>query len=333
MRTGFALLAATALLLSAAPARAHFPHLSDGTYGDAASAFVVEDPAVSMVLYHPVTCDALQLWLTFEAEAGFPLIGQLAVPKLARLTDYRPTLALIGPGLPAPTVALPFELPEGAGAQVWETTAVEPEEFFEPFTGTTSWILVKIEEQPLPAAGRFWLVAWSSTRQTGKLWVTVGIEEDFSGITSAAEFTALLNGVKAFHELSGELDVTEGVCPEEEPVGPAPDVEEPDRGDAGAPTPGDAGDSAPPDARNEPDAAGGPDPAGGAAGGDEGAGSGCAAGAGASAPAGSGGAGLLLLAALVALAARRTARRAAPRARAGRGRTDPGCARAAAVGG
>lgn len=213
-------------LLWAAPAQAHFPYLSDGEYGAPETAFEIEDIDVSMVLYHIVGCDALQLWLSFEAEAGHPLIAQLAIPKLDRLADYRPSFAVIGPGLPQPEVDLPFEMPEeGLGAWVYDTSDIaEPEYFFEPFSQTESWILVKIEEEPLADAGRYYLVAWVPSRMTGKLWVTAGIEEDFSGINSQQEFQELINGVKAFHEVEGELDVEEEYCAPPADPEPAADV-------------------------------------------------------------------------------------------------------------
>lgn len=315
MKTGTVWMLAAALLAWTIPAQAHFPNLSDGSYDDAESAFQIEDPDVSMVLYHEVTCDALQLWLAFDGDEGFPLVAQLAVPVLERLTDYRPSLALVGPGLPAPQVELPFALPAGAGAQVWDTTDIEPEAFFEPFTGTNSWILASIRDLPLPATGRYWLVAWSPTRETGKLWVVIGIQEDFSGITDPQEFTAILNGVKDFHEKSGERDVEEQVCPED--AGPDPDGgghdddghdddghahdDDLDDGTPDAGTP-DAGttDVGTTDEFGAAAANGGADGAG-----DGGAGGGCAAspGAGSSgtAPAGPGAAFLLLLAGLYAL--------------------------------
>lgn len=210
------LMLATLLFLPRA-ADAHMPYLSEGQYGSRESAFEVEDPDVSSVLYHPVNCDSLQLWMTFQAEAGYPLVAQLGVPELERLESYRPSLALVGPGLPVQDEELPFEVPEGLGVEVWHSEGSEPKYFFEEFTDTESWIVLDIQAYALPAAGRYDLVAFVPSRQTGKLWLTIGTLEDFTSITEPQEFFDLLAAVDAFHEVEGELPTEEQVCPLPEP--------------------------------------------------------------------------------------------------------------------
>lgn len=191
---------ALAAVLPCSAARAHQPTLSDGSAIDAANAIEFTDVQISRVVYHEVTAEAGQLWLTFEVDTPQTLRIQLGLPFIDRLEDYRPALALLGPELPA--ADLPFEAPEGLGALVFETDDItDPVVFDEPFSGTTSWILLE-EDVELPAAGRYYVVAYAPTGETGKLWVAPGQEEAFS-FADIVSLPAVLDDVRAFHEVEG----------------------------------------------------------------------------------------------------------------------------------
>lgn len=186
------------LLALVLTAQAHKPTFS-GDFRGPDRAYVVEDPEISIVVYQDITCEIDQLWFSFEAEAGFPLYIQLGVPVIDRLEDYRPSVALLAPGLEAPDEALPFDLPDGLGALVFHSDDVAvPGDFFEPFTSTSSWVLVE-ETVDLPEDGTGYLVAWDPAGWTGKLWLATGTVEDFSDV----EFTEFLywdEAVNEFHE-------------------------------------------------------------------------------------------------------------------------------------
>ena len=195
---------------------AHKPSFS-GDYGTPDDAWQVPDPNISIVLYQEITCDLPQLWMTLDGEAGFPLYIQLGVPVIERLEDYRPSVALVGPGLPAPEQELPFDLPDGTGIIVFDSSDVdEPGDFYEPFTQTASWVLVE-ETVELPETGQAWLVAWDPGYQTGKLWVATGTVEDFSDVETSEfiEWSALVND---FHETDPAVQAAarpERVCEED----------------------------------------------------------------------------------------------------------------------
>ena len=201
------------LLSLVVPAHAHKPAFS-GDYATSDDAWPVPDPEISIVLYQEITCELPQLWMTLDGEADFPLYIQLGVPVIDRLSDYRPTVALVAPGLPEPMVDLPFELPDGTGIVVFESEDVsQPGDFYEPFTQTESWILVE-ETVMLPQTGQAWLVAWDPGLQTGKLWVATGTVEDFSDVETSdfIEWSVL---VKDFHEVDPAMQAAappERVC-------------------------------------------------------------------------------------------------------------------------
>jgi hypothetical protein len=190
-------------LLSATPiGLAHQPTISDGTAVDAEHAIEFVDPQISRVVYHEVTAEAPQVWVTFEVDQPQALKIQLGVPLIDRLEDFRPAFALLGPGLPS--VELPFTVPEGLGGSVFESGNVtEPEVFDEPFTGTTSWIL-RDEEVQLPAAGRYYVVAYVPSGEQGKLWVALGVEEVFE-LDDILTLPEVIADVRAFHEVPARV--------------------------------------------------------------------------------------------------------------------------------
>lgn len=204
---------ALALLVPTA-ASAHKPSYSlEGQFASPETAYVVDDLDVSIVVYHQVFCgDGEQLWMEFDAEAGQELYLQLGVPLVSRLVTYRPDVAVIAPGLPAPEAELPFDVPEGFGVLHFPGDAMpeESEIFYEPFTQTESWVRHE-STRPLPDAGGGWIVSWHPEGTTGKLWVATGTVEDF-GSDDFANMGDWIRETRAFHETAGELDVSEDVC-------------------------------------------------------------------------------------------------------------------------
>lgn len=181
-------------------ALAHKPTFG-GPYPDPANAHEVGDPDISIVVYQTVTCDQPEVWLSFVHTEPRELYVQLGVPEILRLEDYRPTVAVVSADLPPPTEALPFDIPDGYGAVVYDTTLVtEPEPFYEPFTQTSSWIVAE-DTLDLPGRGRSYVVAWHPGGHTGKLWVALGTVEDFSDV-DLTEFGEWNQQVHEFHETS-----------------------------------------------------------------------------------------------------------------------------------
>jgi hypothetical protein len=185
------------LVLLPATASAHRPTFGEG-FDALESAFVVTDNDVSIVLYQELSCDAPEVWMTFDAAAGTDLFVQLGVPQIVRLEDHRPAIAVLAPGLPA-APSLPFAVPDGLGAVVFEASEVAAATtFYEPFTQTYSWVWVE-ETLALPSDGTGYIVAFDPEGWTGKLWVAVGTVEEFSGI-APEEFASWDQLVNDFHE-------------------------------------------------------------------------------------------------------------------------------------
>jgi hypothetical protein len=178
---------------------AHQPILSAGTAVDSQHAIQLDDVQISRVAYHEITAGAPQVWLTFEIREPQELKLQLGVPNISRLESYRPAMAIFGPSLPSEASTLPA--PEGLGGIAYDSRDVtEPQEFHEPFSGTSSWIM---EETTvfLPAAGRYYVVGYSPGNENGKLWIALGEKEQFDA-DALGSLAADIAAVRDFHEIS-----------------------------------------------------------------------------------------------------------------------------------
>lgn len=190
------------LLLAASLALAHQPWVAEeGQYSEPQGAWPMDDIGLSIVVYDQLTCEYPALWLRFEAQGGEELYTQLGMPLLDRQIAWRPSMAVLAPGFPAPPADLPFEVPAGLGAVVYDSAAVtDLGTFDEPFTGTSSWVL-RTETLELPA-GEGYVVAWDPAGLTGKLWVATGTREEFDS-EDFERIGDLIDDIRAFHELDG----------------------------------------------------------------------------------------------------------------------------------
>ena len=214
-------------------AQAHKPSFSDGEFKSLESAWQIENIATSIVLYHQVTCDSGHLWLEFDSIGDEDLFVQLGVPVIDRLSYYRPSVAILAPGLPTLTETVPFDVPDGLGGVVYHSGPVEtPEDFYEPFSQTESWILLETTKR-IQESGTGYVVAWDPSGMTGKLWVAVGTVEDFSDV-APTDFSSWLEQTQAYHETGpySDADVTEVTCRPQAPSGSSENAASDANGDA-----------------------------------------------------------------------------------------------------
>jgi hypothetical protein len=180
---------------------AHRPIFTEDKATGPDSAIPIKDPQISQVVYREITKDSSQVWLTFEVPKDFKLFVQIGVPAIDRLKDFRPAMAIVGPGLPNNDP--PFPLPKDTGAKVLLTKEVSKPRFFhEHFTNTDSWILHG-ERVVLPKAGRYYLVGYCPDKQTGKLWLSVGEKESFT-VEDLKDFPTWTKKIQTFHEVQSK---------------------------------------------------------------------------------------------------------------------------------
>lgn len=177
---------------------AHRPVFTEDAATSAATAIPMADPNISQVVYREISRERPQVWLTFTMPKDCELFIQIGVPVIDRLKDFRPAMAVVGPGLPENDA--PFTLPKDMGAKVFSTKEVgKPRFFHEHFTNTDSWIL-RSETVRLTSPGRYYLVAFSPQKQVGKLWLSLGTKESF-GIGDFMQFPTWTQRVQNFHEV------------------------------------------------------------------------------------------------------------------------------------
>lgn len=190
------LLSVLLLFIFTGPVFGHVPIWSDKLASDPNTAIEFNDPNISQVVYRALPAGPNQIWTTFKAPAKFNIYVQIGVPVIERFKDFRPFLAVIGPGLPQTN--LPFKIPAGDGSIIIDTNSVKPRFFYEPFTGTSSWILTS-KTIKLPESGQFFIAAFDPKQAGGKLWISIGTKERF-GIADLLNMGKTIRLVRSFHE-------------------------------------------------------------------------------------------------------------------------------------
>ena len=159
------------------PAR---PALTENTDGDLASqAFPAKDPSVaSQAIYGrlgaPGEVDLYKF--TIASNESIPL--EVLVPVRMSASEFHPTLAIIGPGLPEPDRALPFSIAAGLGALVIPPPKFPRDVFFEPFSVERLYHGRKIEAA-LNAGQSYVVAVYDVGYRTGDYVIGIGTIEYF----------------------------------------------------------------------------------------------------------------------------------------------------------
>jgi hypothetical protein len=178
--------------------KAHRPIFTNEKGSDPETAVKINNPDVSQVIYRSLTNETPQLWLTIDAKKNFELFVQIGIPVIDRLKNFRPSFVVLGPDLPE--ISTPFSIPKDIGGKYFSTHKVKKPRFFhEHFTKTDSWIL-RSETILLPASGRYYVVAYSPSKQKGKFWLSVGKKEKF-GLFDLLKFGGWKKKIQEFHEV------------------------------------------------------------------------------------------------------------------------------------
>ncbi|WP_448376419.1 hypothetical protein [Fervidobacterium sp.] len=178
----------------------HAPIVSNMSGADIYNAIPINDIQISQVLYKVLEKDSSFVWLTFQAKKGDSLYFQIGTPKTDKYKELKPAVAIVGPGLPR-TNDLPFEIPDGMGALLFESTD-QPQAFYEPVTDTNSWIHIT-KMITLPETGKYYIVGYFPPNgQAGNLFIAVGKTERFTWGDIVNVFK-ILPEIRAFYGLSG----------------------------------------------------------------------------------------------------------------------------------
>ena len=148
-----------------------------GDYGSFDNPQVVPQPwFMWFVMGELQTPDDIDV-VTFDYKAGDRFKVEVFIPAHNELRTFSPNIALVGPGLPQPSVKLPFDLPRGMGAVV--ATSDSTFDYFDVFTQVTYFPRAKID-MPLPQTGRYFVVIWGKPVGMARYALDIGVMENFA---------------------------------------------------------------------------------------------------------------------------------------------------------
>ena len=145
---------------------------------------LVSDHQISWAVYEELGAEDEVDYYRFTAKSGEEIYASLLIPKIDRLSQFKPDLALIGPGLEegegssAKSGQLPLEVRNGEDLLVKRYEGNKAESFFEPFTQTNYWEHQVIRKRTTED-GTYHLAVWSQEGKTGKYVLAIGEREAF----------------------------------------------------------------------------------------------------------------------------------------------------------
>lgn len=158
---------------------AHKPIQSDGTNIDYENALIIPDHKISWAIYEQLEPMQTKFY-KFDAKQGDSFYASIVIPKLDRLENYKPSLALIGEGIDIDTIhKIEEKLPPGGIVIYNYDRGIPSSEFYEPFTQTTYWERQEIRIT-IPTNGVYYIAVFDSQGVSGKYSLAVGVIEDFS---------------------------------------------------------------------------------------------------------------------------------------------------------
>lgn len=165
-----------ALLLPARQVAAHKPMFLQPDSSSLQNAVLIPNHRISWSVYGRLERANQIDYYKFEGRKGEPFYAHLLVPQVASLAGYRPSLALVGPGLPKHP--LPPGLPADWGAVVIDYTGPQ-RELYEGFTQTRYYDL-QVLRRELPADGSYTIWVFHPEGRPGTYNLVVGEREEFT---------------------------------------------------------------------------------------------------------------------------------------------------------
>jgi hypothetical protein len=162
-------------------AYAHVPYIENEDYS-AEHPFVVTDSIEnSKALYAWFETGTDVDVYAFEVSEPVTVYAQSLVIACPSLETLLPWFAVVGPGLPVPDEALPFELPAGYGAVVVKNKnpGEQRDTFFEPFSAKTYFDGPDFSQEAT-TPGSWYVYYWDPYQIGGDYVAVLGLKESFS---------------------------------------------------------------------------------------------------------------------------------------------------------
>ncbi|MFN2363552.1 MAG: hypothetical protein ABR596_04570 [Halarsenatibacteraceae bacterium] len=143
----------------------------------------VEDHQISWAAYNQLETAEDVDFYSFKAEQGEEIYFSMVIPVIDRYQNFKPDLALIGPGLENDYAGYDpnyinssLKLAADEGIIIVRDDNDDPDTFFEPFTRTSYWRRQKFLTAA-PAAGTYYLAVFSGEKDRGKYTLAIGRKE------------------------------------------------------------------------------------------------------------------------------------------------------------
>jgi hypothetical protein len=174
------LAAALAFLLFVAlfscAASAHRPVIEDRDASGYDNATYIRDPEISWALYGFLDSPDDVDFYAFDVKGCQNLSTNILVPAIDVYRDFRPSCAIVGPGING-TVSVPFDLPPGMGARIIDMPA-DSGRFYEPFGGINYW-QSPVNYTWLVTPGRYYVAVFDRKQSRGDYVLAIGEKESF----------------------------------------------------------------------------------------------------------------------------------------------------------
>lgn len=161
--------------LLAGPAAAHQPFFEERDWRLNAP-FQIADPTIATALYGSLSRPGDVDWFEFQGKAGEKIHLGLVIPQIEGQEEFAPTIALIGPGLPANQLPSWVRRPKEGGALVFEPPPGAAPTFYEPYGKRNYWRRQEVTV-PLPVGGTYLVAVYHPKGQVGRYTLVVGEKE------------------------------------------------------------------------------------------------------------------------------------------------------------
>ncbi len=183
----------------AACAWAHVPYVEKTDFS-AVKPFQFPSASQSIAVYSWLESPTDVDFYAFTVYEEVSFFAELIVPVVDAYAAFRPSMALLGPGLPQPAARLPVTLPSGYGAIMLHDAGLEPRpQFYEPFGGKSYYQGPRIERTLAP--GKYTLIYWDPSGGVGDYTAAIGASEiwSFKDILRALYVTPIIRNDGELH--------------------------------------------------------------------------------------------------------------------------------------
>jgi hypothetical protein len=163
-----------ALIVLLFPALAHQPFFEDKEF-TVDNPGIIKDSTISTAMYATLETPSNVDYYTFNGSKGQSILLSITIPQITGQENFTPTMALMGPGLPAGDLPSQIMKPIDSGVLILSSPA-NATSFFEPFSRTSYWTR---QEQyvTLPANGSYSVAIWDDNEQVGRYVFVIGDRE------------------------------------------------------------------------------------------------------------------------------------------------------------